>query len=560
MRAIVYCRVSTDAQEREGTSLQTQEEACRHYANARGYTIVAVERDTLSGAVLERSGLGRLRELIRTRRADVLVAYSLDRLSRSQNHIGILDDECQRHGARLEFVTERFEDTPIGRFIRAARSFTDELEREKFAERAARGKGKRAGEGRLVQGTGRGIYGYRYAARGRGGDGRRSVDEPQAVVVRRIFATFVGGASVHAIAADLNRDSITSLTGAAWPPLTVRRILQNEAYSGRTIYRRTRVERSIDATTGRRRQRVIERPSSDWIEIEGVTPAIITREVWEQAQTILADPPHRARRGRAIHPYPLSGRIRCDACEGPLAGSALSGGQGRTRIRYYGCRNRNLADRTARCPSRYVRAAELESRLVTALRRVLANPLQIVTAYNALQASTQRPDTEACNDAHRRIEDADAQLARLARAIRLAEDDAVTDALARQMNAASHAKRAAEAELERLSNQSPTPQLAVENPAVLAELSTRVANWLDPEDQEKMRMVLEGLEITVWAGANAPRATGTLPVPATCEPRSHADVRAMVTKSWATTPLVGGGSSGTTPSIRTLSVDAVMRT
>lgn len=195
-------------------------------------------------------------------------------------------------------------------------------------------------------------------------------------MVRRIFTTFIGGASVHPIAAGLNRDGITSLTGAAWHPLTAGRILQNEACTGRTLYRRTRVERPIDATTGRRRQQVIERPDTDWIEIEGMTPAIIERAVWEQAQAILADPPHRAPRGRAIYPYPLSGHIRCDACSGPLAGSALSGGKGRTRIRYHGCRNRTLAHRTARCPSRYVRAGEVEARLVAALRRPRLVPRQ----------------------------------------------------------------------------------------------------------------------------------------------------------------------------------------
>ena len=35
MRAIVYSRVSTDAQERDGTSLETQERACVDFAGSR---------------------------------------------------------------------------------------------------------------------------------------------------------------------------------------------------------------------------------------------------------------------------------------------------------------------------------------------------------------------------------------------------------------------------------------------------------------------------------------------------------------------------------------------
>jgi site-specific DNA recombinase len=35
MKAVIYCRVSTDDQEKEETSIQTQLEACREYYQAR---------------------------------------------------------------------------------------------------------------------------------------------------------------------------------------------------------------------------------------------------------------------------------------------------------------------------------------------------------------------------------------------------------------------------------------------------------------------------------------------------------------------------------------------
>ena len=135
MRAVIYCRVSTDAQERDGTSLESQEEACRAYAAVHGYALITVERDSESAATLDRPGLRRVRELVQDDHVDVLLAYTLSRLSRMQNHIGVLDDECQRYGVRLEFVLEKFEDTATGRFVRAARAFTDEIEREKIGER-----------------------------------------------------------------------------------------------------------------------------------------------------------------------------------------------------------------------------------------------------------------------------------------------------------------------------------------------------------------------------------------------------------------------------------------
>ena len=147
VRAVIYVRGSTDAQEKDGTSLETQQQACIDYCDTAGWHVVESVPDTLSGYDLDRPGLERVRQLLREGAVDVVLAYALDRLSRNQNHIGILLDEVQRVGARLEFVAERFEDTATGRFILAARAFTAEIEREKIAERTMRGKVERARSG-----------------------------------------------------------------------------------------------------------------------------------------------------------------------------------------------------------------------------------------------------------------------------------------------------------------------------------------------------------------------------------------------------------------------------
>jgi DNA invertase Pin-like site-specific DNA recombinase len=39
MKAAIYCRVSTDDQDKEGTSLQTQLEACLKYCQEKGYHV-----------------------------------------------------------------------------------------------------------------------------------------------------------------------------------------------------------------------------------------------------------------------------------------------------------------------------------------------------------------------------------------------------------------------------------------------------------------------------------------------------------------------------------------
>lgn len=82
-RAVVYARVSTDAQERDGTSLDTQERACLAFAKETRLTVLELVRDTASGFSLERPGMARVRRLLAEGAVDVVVAYAVDRLSRN---------------------------------------------------------------------------------------------------------------------------------------------------------------------------------------------------------------------------------------------------------------------------------------------------------------------------------------------------------------------------------------------------------------------------------------------------------------------------------------------
>ena len=299
MRTIIYSRVSTDAQAEDGTSLDTQERACLEAASG---TVIRTIRDTASGSSLERPGMAEVRRLMRDGECEVVLAHALDRLSRNQNHIGVLFDEAETAGVRLEFATEEFEDTAIGKFIIAARGFVSEVEREKITERTTRGKAERARNGRLPQGTGAGCYGYIYVPE----TGLRDVNPAQAAIVLRIFEEFVAGKACSRIATELNADGIPTLTGKRWFPATVTHVLKNETYTGRTVYRRTKVEMIRRPGGHGRKRRVVERDPSEQIEIEGATPRIVPPELYQRAQQRFDDPERRAQRAPS-RKYPLRG-------------------------------------------------------------------------------------------------------------------------------------------------------------------------------------------------------------------------------------------------------------
>jgi site-specific DNA recombinase len=489
-RAIVYSRVSTDAQERDGTSLETQERACLEYASS--YQVVQTIRDTASGFTLDRPGIDHLRQLLRQGAADVVVAYAVDRLSRNQNHIGVLFDEVEQAGAKLEFVTENFEDTAIGRFILAARAFIAEVEREKIAERTMRGKEERARSGKLPQGTGKGCYGYTYNQM----TGQRMLNDYQAAVVARIFEEFLSRKSIVSIANLLNDEGIPTFNAGKWHAPTVYHVLRNETYTGRTLYRRTTVQQVREPATGKKRRKVALRDSNEWIEIPDVTPAIVGADIFAAAQQILDDP-ERRRRGKRKREYGLSGRLRCLRCGRAMVGQTLQ-----DRYKYYKCRRSYAGPHHDRCDAVYVRAGDLEAAVKQEISQVLANPerileehMRLITAAGSVQCST---------DLIRQMEHIDKKRRRLVKLYEMGEieEEYFEAELAVLKNQRD--------EIDERLSQSCTPTSL---PALidLESACKGVRGWIERAEGENISLLLDALQIGIRAEKGRGELSGVIP-------------------------------------------------
>ena len=139
-RVGIYGRVSTEDQEREGTSLQTQLEYCLKYCNDKGYDVTYRFNEAYSGLSLERPKLNELRELIRSGQIEVVVVYCLDRLSRDPTHGVMLTQEMEKYHVTMEAVTEDIDNSELGKLINYVRGYASKVEAEKIRERTMRGK------------------------------------------------------------------------------------------------------------------------------------------------------------------------------------------------------------------------------------------------------------------------------------------------------------------------------------------------------------------------------------------------------------------------------------
>ena len=502
VRVIVYSRVSTDAQERDGTSLDTQERACIEYAQAKGWQVVECIRDAASGYSLERPGIVRLQRLLQEGTADIVVSYAVDRLSRNQNHIGVLFDTMEQSEARMEFVTENFEDTAVGRFILAARAFIAEVEREKIAERTAWGKAERARQGRIPHGMGKGTYGYIYNPE----TGQREIDPAQAAIVRRVFQRYAEMRSFSAVTNELNAADVPSFTQGRWYPLTIRRILTNESYTGKLVYRRTQRVK-VRSTNGKKpRSRVVERPEADWIEIDGASPPIIDEAVWRRVQEILSDPERTKQRPRQNF-YALRGRMKCGVCGAAMVGQTLTT-KGKP-YKYYRCRHLYDRNTSWRCSARYVPADLLEDSIWSQVKQVLSDPT--IVFQEMMRQSEQIVDHDEVTRLERELAELEERERRLVQLFTLGQvsDTAIGD----EANAIRPQRALREEQLRALHPATNTNVPRIDA-SMLEQACSAVAAWLDQAGDDDRVLALEALQIAIVATREEAELTGVLPIEA----------------------------------------------
>jgi DNA invertase Pin-like site-specific DNA recombinase len=292
--------------------LQSQLDACHSRAKERGWTITREISDDQTGSDMFRPGLTEVRRLVAAKEVDVVLMYSVDRLSRDTIDVLTVMAEL-RDRSTVEFVNETFENNPTGRLFLTLRASIGSYEREQILARTQAGRITKAKSG-LVPG-GRTPYGYRTQ------DGRYVIHVEEAAVVRRIFEWAAAGVSQREIAHRLTEEGIPPFRASAWGKTSVGRILGHEAYAGMAHYNQRKREKTV----------LRPRPINEHIDIP--VPPIITREVFDAVVTARATN-REMLVGRPSRNYMLTGLLRC------WCGARMCGDSGS-----YRCTGRNLVAR-----------------------------------------------------------------------------------------------------------------------------------------------------------------------------------------------------------------------
>lgn len=132
-KAIIYCRVSSERQAREGHGLDSQEHRCRDYADQRGLKVEKVFRDTFTGGgnFMARPEMRLLLDFLDKNAHEnyVIIFDDLKRLARDLEFHFKLRKELRIRNAKPECLNFNFDETAEGKFVEGVIAGVGELEK-----------------------------------------------------------------------------------------------------------------------------------------------------------------------------------------------------------------------------------------------------------------------------------------------------------------------------------------------------------------------------------------------------------------------------------------------
>lgn len=299
--AAIYCRVSTEDQVREGYSLGEQLVKLKTLCKLRDYNIYDIYKDAgISAKDTNRPAFKRMLEDVKSHKVSVIVAYKLDRLTRSVKDLENVVLELEKHGCVLECAMDDISTTSAnGRFFVRMLTVLSQLEIERVSERTKFGLVGAIKDGHIPI---RKTLGFTRL------DKKLIIDPNEKEIVERIFDLYLKGNSYQTISNIFNKEKVLN---KKWYDTTILKILSNPLYKGDYISGKTK---------------------GTPILYENVVEPIISKELWEDCQV---QSRKNQRNFTRRNDYIFFQKIECPSCKRIMACKAPGGSK--KKYIYYQC-------------------------------------------------------------------------------------------------------------------------------------------------------------------------------------------------------------------------------
>ena len=271
--------------------------------------IVEIYKEVVSGdSLFTRPEMVRLLRDIEADKYSAVLCMEIDRLGRSsQKDGGIILETLQEHDVRIITQNKTYDLTDeIDEQSVEMQSFIARQELKAIRRRLRRGTEKTVAEGYHVTEP---PYGYRRAYVNK--KPTLEIDEHEAEIIRMVFDMYVNrGYGSQTIADTLNQMGESPRKSSQFGRTTIQWYLRNPTYIGKIYWNRKRRVKKKSLTD---KNVYRKNPTEKWIISDGKHPAIVSEELFNKAQKIIAERTHPPSFTGELQ-NPLAGLMYCTNC------------------------------------------------------------------------------------------------------------------------------------------------------------------------------------------------------------------------------------------------------
>ena len=365
MKAVAYCRVSSEEQVIEGFSLDTQQREIEDYCRDNDIQLLQTYIDpgvsAFHNALKDRPQGKFILEHIYNKDIDCVIAISDDRMFRNTEDSIVVNNFADKNGVKLIYTRQihYLNMDPYSSFItKNFSAMMNEAHSLQYSLKVKQGLMNKVKKGEW---NGKSPYGYDLVNK------HLQINEIEANVVKLIFSMCLDNKGGELICNYLNANNYKAPKSKHWSKGTILSMLRNEAYIGTTVF-----NKRAPVGSGKKYN-----DESEWVIVENTHTPIISKEDFETVQSIMGQRKKQNGMNNTSRNLsslaPLAGLVFCEYCHNlytPTTGSSKKRG----KIHYYGCGARRRNGKNV-CSTHLIPAELLEKFVLYRMREILTSSM-----------------------------------------------------------------------------------------------------------------------------------------------------------------------------------------
>lgn len=323
MRAVAYCRYSSDNQREE--SIDAQIRAIKDFCIKESIDLTRVYVDEAkTGTNDSREQFIEMIHDSNKKTFNAILVHKLDRFARNRYDSAFYKKKLSENGVKIISVLERLDDSPESIILESVLEGMAEYYSKNLSREVMKGMKETALD--CKHNGGIPPLGYDIDKN----TNKYIINNNESLAVNKIFNLYLSGYGYGAIAEHLNNDGFKTKIGRSFSKNSIRDILLNEKYTGVYVFNKR--------APGKKNH--CYKDKDQIIKIDGGMPQIIPIETFSKVQEKMNSNIRGPRVASSNKIYLLTGKIFCGKCNSSYTGAGYRGGRDGKKYYIYQCTNK----------------------------------------------------------------------------------------------------------------------------------------------------------------------------------------------------------------------------